>query len=203
MAFYLSGDPEADELLASNPFALLTGMVLDQQIPLEKAFSSPYVLAKRIGGKLDAKRIASLEPDEVIAVFTEKPALHRFPAAMAERVQAVAQIVMNEYGGDAAAIWQGAESGDELLKRLRALPGFGEQKARIFLALLAKRFGVKPQGWEKAAEPFGAKGSHVSVADIDSPSALLAVREHKKQMKAAAKSVATLSVPKARKATKS
>ncbi|HVB05391.1 MAG TPA: HhH-GPD-type base excision DNA repair protein [Acidimicrobiales bacterium] len=192
MAWYLTGDETADALLADDPLALLIGMVLDQQVPMERAFSAPRDLRERLGGRLDVTEIAGLDHDRLVAAFSERPALHRFPAAMAERVQAVANIVVDEYGGDAGAIWNTAADGKELMKRLRALPGFGEQKAKIFLALLGKRLGVRPAGWEEAAGPFGKAGSFVSVADIDSPEAMERVRDHKREMKAAAKSAANL-----------
>jgi len=182
-----TGDPKADKYLAEDPLALLIGMVLDQQVPLEKAFAGPWVLRQRLGAKLDAARIAAMDPDELTALFVEKPALHRFPAAMAARVQDLCRLLVDEYGAKAASVWTTAATGDELFKRVKALPGFGEQKARIFVALLGKQLGVRPQGWEKAAGPFGRAGSLASVADIDSPDALLAVREHKRAMKAASK----------------
>ncbi len=186
-ALYFTADDGANRYLAKNPLALLIGMTLDQQVLLEKAFSGPYVLRERLGVELDAGMIAAMPPDELVAVFSAKPALHRFPGSMAGRVQAVCQHLVDNYRGDAAALWTTAGSGDELFERLRALPGFGEQKARIFLALLAKRLGVRPAGWERAAGPYGTPGTHHSVADIDGPAALLAVREHKRAAKAAAK----------------
>jgi uncharacterized HhH-GPD family protein len=182
-----TGDPKADRYLAEDPLALLIGMVLDQQVPLEKAFAGPWVLRQRLGVKLDAARIAAMDPDELTALFVEKPALHRFPAAMAARVQDLCRLLVAEYGGKAARVWTTAATGDELFKRVKALPGFGEQKARIFVALLGKQLGVRPQGWEKAAGPFGRAGALASVADIDSPGALVAVREHKRAVKAASK----------------
>lgn len=184
----LSGNPEADALLEEDPLALIIGMVLDQQIPLEWAFHGPLELRQRLGWKeLDSARIASLPPEELAAAFTEKPALHRFPASMAKRVQEVCQAIVAEYGGDAAAIWTGAADGADLIKRVKKLPGFGEQKARIFVALLAKRLGVRPDGWQQAAGRFGEAGTFISVADIDSPESLLKVREGKRAAKAAAK----------------
>ena len=187
VTLYLSGDPEADKLLSEDPFALLIGMVLDQQIPLERAFSSPRDLKQRLGGRLDAEAIASMAPDKLAAVFAERPALHRFPASNAERVQQLAHIVTEQYGGDATRIWKEARSGAELFKRVQALPGFGQQKAKIFLALLGKQLGVRPPGWEEAARPFGDSGTHYSVADITSAGSLAQVRAHKSQLKAAAK----------------
>jgi uncharacterized HhH-GPD family protein len=178
-----TADQAANEYLVEDPLALLIGMVLDQQVPLEKAFAGPWVLRQRLGAELEAARIAAMAPDELAALFLERPALHRFPGSMAARVQDLCRMLVDEYGGDAAAVWTTATSGDELFKRVRALPGFGEHKARIFVALLAKQLGVRPKGWEKAAGPFGLPGSLASVADIDSPAALLAVREHKRALK--------------------
>ena len=195
VSLYLSGERKADDLLATDPFALLVGMVLDQQIPLERAFSAPLALQERIG-EYSATSIAAMDPTALAAAFSEKPALHRFPASMAERVQAVARVVVEAYGGDAAGIWTTAASGAELLKNLRALPGFGEQKARIFIGLLGKRLNIRPDGWEAAAGNFGKPGTHSSIADIDSPEALAMVREYKKEMKAAAKASAA-AAPKA------
>jgi uncharacterized HhH-GPD family protein len=186
-----TGDPDADRYLVDDPLALLIGMVLDQQVPLEKAFSGPWVLRQRLGKELDAAEIAAMNPDELTALFVERPALHRFPGSMAARVQELCRLLVQEYGGNAAAVWTGAATGAELFKRVKALPGFGDQKARIFVALLAKQLGVRPKGWEGAAGAFGEAGSLSSVADIDSPAALIAVREHKRTMKAAAKSVGT------------
>jgi len=187
---HLSGDTEADRLLSEDPFALLIGMVLDQQIPLERAFSSPRDLRQRLGGKLDPATIATMGPEKLAAIFAERPALHRFPASNAERVQQLARIVADEYGGDATRIWKGAKTGADLFKRVRALPGFGDQKAKIFVALLGKQLGVKPAGWQEASEPFGGSGTHYSVADITGPESLARVRAHKAQMKAAAKATA-------------
>ena len=180
-----TGDPRADKYLVEDPLALLIGMVLDQQVPVEKAFAGPWVLRQRLGTKLDAANIAAMPSDELTALFVERPALHRFPGSMAARVQDLCRLLVQDYGGDAAAVWTTAATGDELFKRVKALPGFGEHKARIFVALLAKQLGVRPKGWETAAGPFGKAGALASVADIDSPGALLAVREHKRAMKAA------------------
>jgi uncharacterized HhH-GPD family protein len=187
---YLSGDEAADELLTKDPLALLIGMVLDQQIPLERAFRSPFDLQQRLGGRLDAGRLASMDPEELAGVFSETPALHRFPKSMAGRVQDLCTLIVDSYGGDAAGIWNSAATGQELLANVKALPGFGEQKARIFIALLGKQLGVRPPGWEKVASPFGEPGSFRSVADIDSPEALTKVRQYKQQMKAKAKAKA-------------
>jgi len=184
---HLAQDPDADRLLAEDPLALLIGMVLDQQVPLERAFTAPADLKARLGGSLDAAAIAEMNPDRLADVFRERPALHRFPGSMARRVQELCRIVVEDYGGKADAIWADVADGSELRGRVRALPGFGEQKARIFVALLGKQFKVRPPGWEKASAPFGEKGSFRSVADIDSPEALATVRQYKKEAKAAAK----------------
>ena len=186
----LSGDPEADRLLAEDPLALLVGMVLDQQIPLERAFHSPLELTERLGHALDAEELASFDPDELGSIFAKPPALHRFPGSMAKRVQDMCRLVVEEYGGDAAAVWSDAKSGDVLLKRVEALPGFGKQKARIFVALLGKQLGVRPKGWREASEPYGAAGTRMSVADITGPKSLAEVREYKRSKKAEAKAAA-------------
>jgi uncharacterized HhH-GPD family protein len=191
MPLYLSGDPDADTLLTTDPLALLIGMVLDQQIPLERAFSSPFELKQRLGGTLDVVALAAMDPEALAAVFSEKPALHRFPRSMAGRVQEVCRLIVDEYGGDPAAIWTTATDGGQLLANVKSLPGFGEQKARIFIALLGKQFAVQPPGWEKAAKPFGDPGTFRSVADIDSPEALGKVRQFKQKMKAEAKAKAS------------
>jgi uncharacterized HhH-GPD family protein len=188
---YMSGDAEADRLISEDPLALLIGMVLDQQIPLEKAFRGPYDLRQRLGSDLDAGRIAAMPPDALSAAFAERPSLHRFPASMAKRVQDMCQALVDHFGGDAAAVWTGAKSGDELLARVRSLPGFGEQKAKIFVALLGKQLGVRPKGWQEAAGAYAAPGSFKSVADIDSAASLAKVREYKKAAKAQAKSAAS------------
>ncbi len=191
MALFLSGEPDADALLTDDPLALLVGMVLDQQIPLEKAFRSPFDLRQRLGGTLDAAAVASMDPDALAGIFSARPALHRFPKSMAARVQELCARIVDTYGGDAAAVWTSAATGKELRDNVRALPGFGEQKARIFVALLGKQLGVRPPGWEKAAGPFGEQGSFRSVADIDSPETLAKVRRYKQELKARAKAQAT------------
>lgn len=179
----LAQDPKADRLLSEDPFALLVGMVLDQQIPLEVAFAGPQKIADRIGG-FDAAAIADYDPDKFAALCAERPAIHRFPGSMAKRIQAVAQIIVDQYGGDAAALWTaGDPDGPELLRRLKALPGFGEQKARIFLALLGKQYAVTPKGWRTAAGEFGKAGTHLSVADIADASSLDKVRSYKRNQK--------------------
>ncbi len=183
-------DPAADELLESNPFALLVGMMLDQQIPMEVAFAGPRKLADRIGG-VDAREIAGYDPDDFTRVFSEKPAVHRFPGSMAKRLQALAQAVVDDYGGDVVGIWTaGDPDGVEVLRRLKALPGFGEQKAKIFLALLGKQYGVTPTGWREAAGDYGRAGTHMSVADVVDEGSLEKVRSYKKAAKAAAKAKA-------------
>ena len=186
----LAQDPEADALLSKSPLALLIGMVLDQQIPLEWAFKGPFNLTKRLGRDLDAADLAARDPDALAKAFATPPALHRFPASNAGRVQELARIIVDQYDGDAANIWAGAKTGDELLKRIEALPGFGKQKAKIFLALLGKQLGVRPKGWQEAAGEFGADGSRKSVADITDAGSLGEVREYKKAMKAKAKKAA-------------
>jgi uncharacterized HhH-GPD family protein len=183
----LAQDPAADALLSENPFALLVGMVLDQQIPLEVAFAGPKKIADRMGG-FDAAAIADYDPDKFAALCSERPAVHRFPGSMAKRIQAVAQIIVDNYDGDAAAIWTaGDPDGPELLRRLKELPGFGEQKARIFLALLGKQYSVTAKGWRAAAGEYGKAGAHLSVADIADARSLEQVRSYKKQIKAAQK----------------
>jgi uncharacterized HhH-GPD family protein len=196
----VTGRPDIDELLTHEPLALLIAMLLDQQVPLERAFSAPFDLKERLGGSLDAATIAAMDPDEFVAIFSAKPALHRFPAAMAERVQRLAQIVVDAYGGDAGEVWRSAPDGRALLNVIKTLPGFGLQKAQIFVALLAKQLGVRPSGWEQAAGVFGETGAFISVADIDSPESLLKVRAHKQAMKAAARAAAGEEPVKARKA---
>lgn len=183
----LSQDPEADQLLSKDPLALLIGMVLDQQVPLERAFSAPRDLKERLGRELDAGEIAAMDPEALTAVFSQRPALHRFPAANAKRVQELCRIVVDDYNGRAADVWREARDGDDLLKRVRALPGFGEQKARIFVGLLGKQLGVQPPGWREAAGAFGEPGTYFSVADIVDADSLGRVRAHKQRMKAAAK----------------
>lgn len=182
----LSQQPAADALLDRDPLALVIGMVLDQQIPLEKAFFGPYELTKRLGHDLDAQQIAALDPDELATAFSTTPALHRFPGSMAKRVQTLCRMVMDSYDGDVSNVWRTAGDGAELRKRLAALPGFGEQKAQIFLALLGKQYGVTPPGWQEAAGQFGETGSYKSVADIVDRESLRRVREYKQQLKAAA-----------------
>ena len=182
----ITGDPEADRLLMTDPLALLIGMLLDQQVPMEWAFKGPATLQDRLGGRLDATAIAAMDPEDLVAVFVAKPALHRYPAAMARRTHDLCLFLVEHYGGDAGAVWRGVRSGDELYRRLRELPGYGEEKSKIFLAILAKRLGKRPAGWEAAAAPF-SDATPRSVADIDSPESLARVREFKKLKKAQGK----------------
>ena len=187
MALHITGDTAADALLTDNPLALLVGMLLDQQVPMETAFAGPLKIEQRTGAT-DAAAIASMAPDEFLAAFQQTPAVHRFPGSMATRVQTLCQTLVDEWGGDASHLWtEGDPDGAEVLKRLKALPGFGEQKAKIFLALLGKQYGFTGAGWREAAGAYGEDGSFRSVADIVSPESLTKVREHKKAMKAAAK----------------
>lgn len=182
----VTGDPAADELLVRDPLARLIGMLLDQQVPMEWAFSSPLRLKERMGGSLDAGAIAAMPLEELEVLFKGPPALHRYPGSMAKRTQQLCQHLVDEYGGRADAVWDGVTSGPELFARLRALPGFGGEKAKIFLAVLAKRFGIAPEGWEEPAKPF-SDATHRSVADVSSAEALLEVRAFKKMMKAKGK----------------
>jgi uncharacterized HhH-GPD family protein len=182
---YITGDVEADRLLNTDPFALLVGMLLDQQVPMEWAFRGPTSLRRRLG-HLDPVRMAAMATDDVVAAFVDKPALHRYPAVMGRRVHALAVFVTDVYDGDAARIWAGVETGGELLARVKALPGFGDEKAKIFVALLAKRMGVAPAGWEDAARPF-SDGAPRSVADSADVESLARVREWKQAQRAAHK----------------
>jgi uncharacterized HhH-GPD family protein len=187
MTISLPVGADANELLSRNPLALLIGMLLDQQVPLEKAFSSPYELVKRLGHEPTAAELAEYDPEALAAIFAERPALHRFPKAMAARTQDLARLIVDRYDADPAAVWTGATTGKELVARLAELPGFGGYKAQIFAALLGKQLGVQPDGWREAAGHFGQDGSHYSVADIVDDDSLAAVRAYKKDIKAAAK----------------
>jgi uncharacterized HhH-GPD family protein len=191
MTLSLPIEPAANELLRRDPFALLVGMVLDQQFPLERAFSGPYVLAERLGHEPDAAELAGFDPEALAAIFATPPAVHRFPKSMAARVQEVSRLLVERYDGDAARLWNEAADGKDLLKRVSALPGFGRQKAQIFVALLGKQFGVRPEGWREAAGAYGEEGSYRSVADIVDDDSLVKVREFKQAMKAAAKAAST------------
>ncbi|MFF1545203.1 HhH-GPD-type base excision DNA repair protein [Streptomyces sp. NPDC058291] len=203
VTLHLSQDPEADELLGRSPLAALVGMLLDQQVPMEWAFKGPRTIADRLGADdLDAHDIAARDPDSFAALLSEKPAVHRYPGSMAKRVQQLCQYLVEHYDGDAGAVWADVADGRELLKRLEELPGFGKQKAQIFLALLGKQLGVRPTGWREAAGPYGEPKSFRSVADIAGPESLTKVRAHKQEMKAAAKAAKTVKAPKAPKAPK-
>jgi len=186
LTLHLTGDEAADELLSTDAFALLIGMLLDQQFPMERAFHSPYDLKQRLGGRLDAVEIAEHDPEDLVRIFVGPPALHRYPGSMAGRTQSLARALVDDYGGSTSALWETADSGRELYRRLKALPGFGDQKARIFVALLAKRLGVAPLGWQEAAGSYADDGFS-SVADIVSPETLAKVRAYKQSKKAAAK----------------
>lgn len=185
----IAQDVEADELLSSDPFALLVGMLLDQQYPMEHAFRGPAKIASRLG-TIDPKVIAEQEPEQFADLASTPPAIHRYGRSMAGRVQQLAQVVVDKYDGDAARIWTTAGDTKELLKRLKALPGYGDQKARIFAALLAKQLDVQPDGWRDAIGPYAKQGSFRSVADVVDSESLQKVRDFKKQAKAAAKAAA-------------
>jgi uncharacterized HhH-GPD family protein len=193
MTLHLATTPEANELLAQDPLALLAAMLLDQQIPMEKAFTSPAVLAERMGvTRLDAPQIAEYDPDQFEQLFRQVPALHRFPAAMAKRVQELCRSVVEKYDGDVATVWTTAATGHQLVSRIAGLPGFGQQKAKIFTALLGKQFGVQPTGWREAAGGYGEAGSHRWVADVTDADSLIKVRTFRKEQKAAAKRLTDL-----------
>jgi uncharacterized HhH-GPD family protein len=188
VTLHLAQDPEADALLGRSPLAALVGMLLDQQVPMEWAFKGPRTIADRLGADdLDAHDIAAQDPEAFAALLSEKPAVHRYPGSMAKRVQQLCQYLVEHYDGDPEALWKDAGTGKELLKRLEELPGFGKQKAQIFLALLGKQLGVRPQGWREAAGSYGEPESFRSVADITGPESLAKVRAHKQEAKAAAK----------------
>ena len=188
VTLHLAQDPEADALLGRSPLAALVGMLLDQQVPMEWAFKGPATIAQRLGtDDLDAHEIAAHEPEAFAALLSQKPAVHRYPGSMAKRIQQLCQYLVEHYDGDAEAVWRDVATGKDLLKRLAELPGFGKQKAQIFLALLGKQLGVRPPGWREAAGSYGEPDSFRSVADITGPESLVKVRAHKQEMKAAAK----------------
>ena len=191
MTIWMPVEPEANELLSRSPLALLIAMLLDQQVTLEKAFSGPLDLVRRLGHEPTAAELADFDPGRLAAIFSERPALHRYPKAMAARVQELARLIVDTYDGDSARLWESAGSGAELLERVVALPGFGAQKARIFVALLGKQLGVRPAGWREAAGVFGGEGTRFSVADITDERSLGEVRSYKQAMKAAAKAAAS------------
>jgi uncharacterized HhH-GPD family protein len=187
MTVHITSDEAADALLDRDPFALLVGMLLDQQMPIERAFLGPYKLTQRMGvERLDPEHVAGHDPEEFAAMCSRPPAVHRFPGSMAGRIQALAAHVRDEYDGDTAALWVTASSGEQLYQRLAALPGYGDQKARIFEAFLGKQRDVQPSGWREACEPYGEDGATRSVADVVDPASLLQVRSFKKSMRSGA-----------------
>ncbi len=190
----ITGDDEADRLLQDEPLALVVGMLLDQQVPMEWAFRGPATLRERLGGRLDASAIAAMDVDDLVAVCSAKPAVHRFPSSMGQRIHELCSFLVERYDGDAGRIWKGVRSGSTLYERIRELPGYGEEKSRILVAILAKRLGRRPAGWEEAAGPF-ADGEPRSVADVGSPEELLRVREWKRMMKAAGRAKTSTAAP--------
>ena len=180
----IAQDPVADRVLSEDPFALLVGMLLDQQFPMERAFAGPAKVLERFG-TLDPAAVAQADPEAFADLCATPTAIHRYGRSMAGRIQALAVVVRDTYGGDASAIWRDAATGAELVSRLKALPGFGEQKARIFTALLGKQLGVRPEGWEEACGAYAEPGSFRSVADVVDPDSLQKVRDVKKAAKAA------------------
>jgi uncharacterized HhH-GPD family protein len=184
---WLTGDVEADQLLTEDDNALLIGMVLDQQVPMEKAFSGPLVIAQRMGGQLDVAAVAAMSEDDFVALCSRPPAIHRFPAAMAKRVRQLCQVLIEDYDGQATNIWKDARSGNEVKANLERLPGFGSDKAAIFTAVLGKLRGITPDGWRVAAGYYGEPNTFRSVADIMDSDSLQKVRETKKSVKAAKK----------------
>jgi uncharacterized HhH-GPD family protein len=187
VSLMLSQDAPADALLDRDPLALLLAMVLDQQVPMERAFAAPYELAQRLGHDLDVYELATYDPDTLADLFAKQPALHRYPKAMAGRVQQVCQALVERYDGDVTSLWRDVSDAHELLERLVALPGYAIQKAQIFVALLGKQRGVQPEGWREVAGCYGEEGVYRSVADVTDAESLAKVREHKQEMKAAAK----------------
>ena len=188
MAIHITGDEQADRVLQESPFALLLGMLLDQQFPMERAFAGPAKILDRFGS-LDPAAIAAAEPEQFASLCAEPPAVHRFPGSMAERIQSVARLVVEEHDGHAERIWLDAVDGRDLLRRMTALPGFGQQKAKIFIALLAKQLDVRPEGWEAVVGDYALEG-HRSVADVVDDASLQKVRAYKQEQKAAARSTA-------------
>jgi uncharacterized HhH-GPD family protein len=181
--FPVTGDPDADALLVEDPFALLVGMLLDQQVPIEVAFLGPAKLRDRLGDRFSVAGLAAMSEDDVVAACRARPGVHRYPAAMGRRLHALAMVLLTRYEGRADAVWAGVEDGESLRRRLVGLPGFGDEKARIFVALLAKRFGVRPPGWEAASVPFSDEEPR-SAADISSPEAFERVKAWKRAMRA-------------------
>jgi len=193
VSFPITNDDDANAFLVADPLALLLGMLFDQQVPMEWAFRAPYTLSQRLGDRFTAETIAAMDPEDLVAVFVEKPALHRYPAAMARRAHAVCEHLVEHHKGDPANLWRRVKSGDDLYTRVSALPGFGDEKAKIFVALLAKRFGKRPEGWELTVAPFGDDEPR-SAADVDSKERFAEVRAWKKAQKAAKKSKADFSM---------
>ena len=184
---WMTGDDAADRLLDADPFALLLGMLLDQQVPMETAFAGPHKIAERLGS-LDPAAVADADPEAFATLCATPPAVHRYPGSMAGRIQAVARAVVDDYDGDVTRLWtDGAPDAREVVRRLKALPGFGDQKARIFLALLGKQRGVTPDGWREVAGAYGEEGARRSIADVTDATSLGQVRETKRAAKAAAR----------------
>ncbi len=182
----LTPSAEANELLTNDPFALLVGMLLDQQFPMERAFAGPHILAERLGtpGRLDPAVVAATSPDDLLSAAKGPPAIHRYPGSMIDRIHALAQIVIDEYDGDAARIWTTAKNGNAAVRAVQALPGFGEQKAKIFVALVGKQLAQAPSGWKAATSPYGRVGTSMSIADVTDEASLLKVRAWKQRRKA-------------------
>lgn len=193
VSFPITNDDDANAFLVADPLALLLGMLFDQQVPMEWAFRAPYTLSQRLGDRFNCPDIAAMDPEDLVALFCEKPALHRYPAAMARRAHGVCEQITNDYRGDPANLWRRVKSGDELYARVSALPGFGEEKAKIFVALLAKRFHKAPPGWQESVHPFGDDEPR-SAADVSSKERFAEVRAWKKAQKAAKKSKAEFSI---------
>jgi uncharacterized HhH-GPD family protein len=189
---HLTGDEAADRMLSDDPLALVIGMLLDQQFPMERAFAAPAELARRLGvGHLDAVSLATMDPDRLAEAFAERPALHRYPGSMAGRVAALSKVVADRFEGDASRLWSTASTGDQLVDTLTSLPGFGTRKAKIFAALLGKQLGVRPRGWRQASDPYGTAGTRLSIADVVGPESLAEVRSEKQRIKRAAAAAST------------
>ena len=190
MTIQVTGRPELDQQLTENPFALLTAMLLDQQVSMEKAFEGPWVITRRLaesGANFDPATVAEFDPEDFATLCSRKPAVHRFPGAMAKRIQTLAEVVLRDYGGDAGRVWADPGDANEVLARIRRLPGFGEGKAKIFLALIGKQLRIRPVGWEDAVGAYGDPDAYQSVADVTDAESLAKVRAYKKEQKAAAK----------------
>lgn len=181
----VTGDTEADDLVSTDAFALVVAMLLDQQVPLSWAFRGPFTLHQRLGF-LDPQRVSEMDPEDLVGAACRVPAIHRFPAVMARRIHAVAVRLVEDYSGDPQRIWDDADDGDDLYRRLIGLPGFGDEKAKILIAVLGKRFGIRPDGWETRAAPFSDSVPR-SAADVDGPDSLEMVRDWKRRQRAAGK----------------